>query len=831
MTSFNFFYSNKDSLFQFISKKQIPNSQSVLIQIFTSNFDKDFITALTQNISFLLPNAQIMGSTSSGEIDGAAITQKQTLINFTIFKSSWCKVYEQGGNFDCFADAKIAKSIDKEDLKAVITFASGLEINGERYIKTFEKENLNVVIAGGLAGDCAEFNKTYAFSKNKIYSRGAVAVSLHGKELHAHNACSFGWEAIGRQLSVTKAVDNKIYEINHKPISEIYKNYLGSDIIEFLPEAGLEFPLIIQKNGLSLARFVTAINQDHFTFNAQISQGEKVYFGFANIEQILEQKDKIAQQISSKPLEAIFAYSCLARKKLLGQMCQMELEPLNTLAHVSGFFTNSEFYHHKNRSYEMLNHNLTLLCLSEDDSKVQPYFQKDCLLKTQNDRTIKALSKFIGQTSRQLNILNQELSYTVDKKTSQLRKSNKNLLKQVYYDDLTGLGNRTLLMKTIKNKQSSYGLILIDVNNFKDINDLYGVISGDEVLKEVGRIVDNLVDNKNFLPFRVSGDEFAVICKEKVDKQSVFELINTISQTIKKTVFKANVQSQTVDIYLNVAMGLAYKSEGLFEHANLALVKAKQESATYVEYLHSLELEKNIQANISWSNKIRIAIENDKIIPYFQPIFTNGEANKYETLMRLIDEDGKVISPFFFLDIAKKSGDYLKLTEIIVEKACKTFADKDEKFSINLTYEDMIDDNCCIFIRNTIKKYNVAHKLIVEIVESEYIKNFEKVNLFLNELKSMGAEIAIDDFGSGYANFSYLLKLRPQYIKIDGSIMKNIDSDTNSLMIAETITLFTKKMGAKTVGEFIHSQEVLEKAIDIGIDSFQGFLLGEPRPL
>jgi|GEM_PF-3283420 len=833
MINLNLFYTNKESLYKFISQHDIPNDDNVLIQIFSSKLDREFLSSLTQNIAFLLPKANIIGSTSSGEICGDSMSMHQTLISFTLFEKSYCRVYLQGGNFDDFSEAKIAKEIDRRELKAVITFASGLEINGEKYIKTYENENLDVPIAGGLAGGDEGYEKTYVFTKDKILSRGAVAVSLHGKSLHANSGCSFGWEAIGKDLTVTKVCGNKIYEINHLPVSRIYKTYLGEDIIDFLPSSGVIFPLILQKNGISLARFVTAVNEAYFTYSADIKKGEKVSFGFANIEQILNKKDVLAQNLSKHPIQTVFTYSCVARKTLLGQMCAMELEPLRILApSMCGFFTAAEFYHHKSHgTYEMLNHNLTVLTLSESKDAMQKFEQKDCILQTQNDRTIKALSKLVSQTSRQLNILNKELSSTVDKQTSQLRKTNKSLLKQLYYDDLTGLGNRTLLLKMIKNKQKTMSLILIDINNFKNINDLFGVISGDAVLKQVGTIINSVVDNKLFLPFRVSGDEFAVICKESVDKKSVYELIDTIAEIIKKTIFKVSIQNQNVDVYLSVAIGLAYKSNGLFEHANLALAKAKEEGAPYIEYLHSLELEKNIQDNISWNNKIRVAIANDKIVPYFQPIFTNGEPNKYETLMRLIDDDGTVISPYFFLDIAKKSGDYLKLTHLIVEKACKVFADRVEQFSINLSYEDMADDNCCNFIKEVIRKYNVSNRLIVEIVESEYINNFEKINLFLNELKMMGAKIAIDDFGSGYANFSYLTQLKPHYIKIDGSIMKNIDKDDNALMIAETITMFAKKMGAKTVGEFIHSQAVLEKAIDIGVDSFQGFLLGEPKPL
>jgi EAL domain-containing protein (putative c-di-GMP-specific phosphodiesterase class I) len=135
------------------------------------------------------------------------------------------------------------------------------------------------------------------------------------------------------------------------------------------------------------------------------------------------------------------------------------------------------------------------------------------------------------------------------------------------------------------------------------------------------------------------------------------------------------------------------------------------------------------------------------------------------------------------------------------------------------------------FIINQLKEFDVAQNIIFEILESESIDNFKEVIEFIENVKAMGAKIAIDDFGSGYSNFHYLLKLKPDFIKIDGSLIKNLDNDEKAQIIVETIVAFAKKLDIKTVGEFVHSDSIFKKTKEIGIDQSQGFYLGKPKAL
>ena len=206
-----------------------------------------------------------------------------------------------------------------------------------------------------------------------------------------------------------------------------------------------------------------------------------------------------------------------------------------------------------------------------------------------------------------------------------------------------------------------------------------------------------------------------------------------------------------------------------------------------------------------------------------------GKKDKYEALVRLIDEDGEVISSFFFLETAKSTRQYACLTKVMIEKTFQTIGDQDISISINFTVEDIRDSKTIKFFKEKLNEYQVAKKVIVELTESEDIENYSEVATFIKEIKDLGCRVAIDDFGTGYSNFTHLIHLNVDYLKIDGSIIQNILKDKNAEIVAKTLVDFAKQLGIETIAEFVDSEEILKKVTEIGIDYSQGFLLGKPQ--
>ena len=184
--------------------------------------------------------------------------------------------------------------------------------------------------------------------------------------------------------------------------------------------------------------------------------------------------------------------------------------------------------------------------------------------------------------------------------------------------------------------------------------------------------------------------------------------------------------------------------------------------------------------------------------------------------------------PFIFLDVAKDARLYSSLSKIMMKKSIKTFENIDASFSINLEVEDVLNSSTMDYLYKLIKKYKVENKIILEITESENINDFKEVSKIFARFKKLGVKTAIDDFGTGYSNFEYLMKLKPDYLKIDGSLIKNIDTDENAQMVISLIVNFSKKIGMKTIAEFVENESILKKINELDIDYSQGYYFSKP---
>jgi EAL domain-containing protein (putative c-di-GMP-specific phosphodiesterase class I) len=276
-------------------------------------------------------------------------------------------------------------------------------------------------------------------------------------------------------------------------------------------------------------------------------------------------------------------------------------------------------------------------------------------------------------------------------------------------------------------------------------------------------------------------------------------------------------------------MGISFYEKDYID-AEMALSIAKENRKDIMFDENSLQVKSDYGKHIIWLKKLKSAIEDNRIVPFYQPIVDkNCKIVKYEALVRMIDEDGKVISPFFFLDVAKKSRLYLEITKIVIQKAFKVIKEKNISISVNLTLEDIESEDMREFIISEVRNCVNKEKITFEIVENEDVRESELVSQFMKELQNEGCQIYIDDFGSGYSNFDYLLKLNPNGVKIDGSLIKNILENKNNQIIVKTIINFAKETGIKTVAEFVENKEIFDKLREMGIDYYQGYYFSPPQ--
>lgn len=284
-----------------------------------------------------------------------------------------------------------------------------------------------------------------------------------------------------------------------------------------------------------------------------------------------------------------------------------------------------------------------------------------------------------------------------------------------------------------------------------------------------------------------------------------------------------------------VLMSVAYGKEKVFESAKLGMKKLLKIKKDFIiaNNLAIMEQEK-AKENIKVVSMIKKALSESKIVSYFQPIIDNKtqEIVKYESLVRLIDENDKVISPFFFLETSKKSNHYPKITNVVMEHSFSILRNSEADISINISAIDIEQKMTRERILDLLEA-NKEHtsRVVFELLEDENVKEFDVIREFIQKVKSYGVKIAIDDFGAGYSNYERLLDYQPDILKIDGCLIKDIASSSYSLSAVKSIVTFAKEQNIQTIAEFIENESIFKIVKELGVDFSQGYYFGKPEPL
>ncbi|MGJ0320290.1 EAL domain-containing protein [Aliarcobacter cryaerophilus] len=408
----------------------------------------------------------------------------------------------------------------------------------------------------------------------------------------------------------------------------------------------------------------------------------------------------------------------------------------------------------------------------------------------------------------------------------------KEVEERLYKDELTGLKNRKSLEDSIRGKDSVVA-ILLDVDAFEDLNELYGFINAEEVLKELSNILKEFEKTYDVVAYRLSDDIFALTNISNIPFENIFILIEELNKTfLNRKIF---VDKLNVDIVVSMTMGISIFQEEPILTAAMALKKAKSLNQSYFVYNNELDSKELIIQSLYWREKIKNAVSENKIIPFYQPIVNRKkEVIKYESLMRIRDFDSNneaiILTPDKFLGISFKTKQYLELSRIIISKSLDNLLKTQKNITINLSFKDILNYEFIDYLDNVLEKlkFEDRNRLVFEILESENLSDYDFLEEFVLKYKKLGVKIAIDDFGSGYSNFIRIIRLKPDYLKIDGSLIKNIDKDNNSYEIVKSIITFSKTLNIKTIAEYVHSEEIFNLLLKLDVDEFQGYYFGKP---
>ncbi len=422
-----------------------------------------------------------------------------------------------------------------------------------------------------------------------------------------------------------------------------------------------------------------------------------------------------------------------------------------------------------------------------------------------------------------------------EKSISNLKESKQKVQKQqielhsqLRSNPFTKLPNQYALEEYLVTSQSDISLVVLDIDAFDTITSEFGKPFSDQIIKQIHQTLNNFTANHAIL-FHLFTDRFAFVIQNYNNDQDI-----NLAKSIKALFENLHLNHEEIDISITFSIGIAREnSEKIILQANSALTDVKIEGKNgYKLFDNGIEYEKQQKNNIYWAKRIKEIIMEDNLIVYYQPIVNNKtqQTEKYECLVRAIDND-KIVPPYFFLEVAQTRGYLKNITKIIIDKSFRAFENSNFDFSINLTQDDLKDEDIVNFLNYKVKQYNInPTRVYLEILESVTSLQSKETEEIFKAFKKIGFKISIDDFGTETSNFSRVLSIDADVIKIDGSFIKNLDSNENSVKIVETIVSFAQKIDAKTIAEFVHNEEIFNIVKDLGVDYSQGYYFSPPLP-
>ena len=408
------------------------------------------------------------------------------------------------------------------------------------------------------------------------------------------------------------------------------------------------------------------------------------------------------------------------------------------------------------------------------------------------------------------------------------------------HDALTGLPNRLFFEETIsravaKAKRGQVSAILfIDLDNFKVVNDTLGHEAGDSLLVSLSGILKNNIREGDLLA-RLGGDEFVVL----LDGASTEEAI-LVAEKLRSLINERELCLVHYKYCFNISLsiGIAIIDGCLSVHkllslADTALYKAKEGGRNRVVFLQAFEDEANClsEAN-NMVTLIKTALKEDRFVLYYQPVVSvkTGQTMHYEVLVRLLKENDELIYPGNFIPIAESFGLMNQIDWWVVKSSLEVLASQPSlKLFVNLSAVSLSDDALLEYIENTLSSNNIApQRLGFEVTETVAVKDLRRASNWITRLKRVGCQFALDDFGTGFSSFSYLKKLPIDYIKIDGSFIRNLHQDSTQYAFVQAINTVAQTLEKKTVAEFVENIDDLEKLRELQIDYAQGYYIGKP---
>lgn len=766
----------------------------------------------------------LIGQSTTNVIYRGDIYSDGTLVLITEFKRGYISHAQIPLSGVHHSDSRrLVESLNlSKESKAVITFADGITAGDSQLYKYFDSVDTVVPVSGGVSASSKD--NCWVMLNESVYSNTIVAAAIHSEEISSNVGSFNEWNPIGRKFTVTKAEGKRVISLDEHTTVDIYNRYLSDGHCAPLSDI-INFPLMKgNKSEQNIHSPIEVHSDGSIEFDQPLSEGSTVRFSYNHPSLTIEQVQLEAKGLQEFNPDTLFIYNCTSRLDFMEG--NEELRPFSQLTSVNGTYCAGEVCRAEN-GQTILHHSMTYLALRE--GKATPAQNP---AKPEESHSISPLFSLIRNAISDADSMHNELEARYIKQAKALSESYRT-------DQRTKLLNRTVLKERLSEMRLNEHLITMKLNNFPQINEKYGYEIGDQLLLDISRYCEQMLKDAlgdNSVLYSIGTGEWAAVFSSEATGVVIRKRISEFAEQIENVNFDPAGHPELGHLSVAISVGITSRRdypEITTDSILLKSIEARRFATKHNRHVYSakqMETEdSDRQSQLKWLTCVSRAVLSENVIAYTQPIV---EAHSHkeialECLVRIRDE-GKIISPGQFLPIIEGTHLYTRLSRQMIKHTFSVMKDKSIPFSINLSPQDLMNDKTIQLLERYLLTISNPARVGLEVLETEQIHDYGRMIEVCDHLRALGARIIIDDFGSGYSNIDEIIKLEPQIVKIDGSLIRSIDTDLRQRNVAQTLIQLCKVLGAKTVAEFVHNSEVCKVAEDLGVDYLQGFYLGEP---
>ncbi|MGN1148263.1 MAG: EAL domain-containing protein [Lachnospiraceae bacterium] len=835
MKAYNHLYESLDKFKDYLDSIELDRSRRVLVRIHTNVNTPGEIQLLAQDIKALLPNAVLIGCSTSHVICEGQILSG-CLISITEFEDCEMKM----GVFSCVTEAgkeKDGEVLCKEVIEGLVQGASGLMLvffplayhKTAKFVEHMNRVGQGLKMIGGAAyvgeegepnGYPSDENRNMAFvladTEVSITNMAVVLISSPHLSIYENAIC--GVENVGRSYEVTRVHDHYLDEIEGMDAATWYEEQIGKEELENDPLLVGIFPLVAE----TTQNAYNVVYEPYHTISGpyklerrsrismftEVSAGSRFALGYFDPAKIVDQLNQVYHDMRQEPIEVVFAYECLSREWMLHDCAKWEVGQFYT-TNMSGAMLGGEISNVNGKNI-YANSTFVVAGISEDkDARI--------LLKGNGLMNVSALQhNNVQMINYLLKAGNRQLS-------EQLSEQQNKMQKAMFYHEALGLDNQTRYLFERDNLKLDK-IAVFSLKNARLIKLFMGQTAFYEEVKKIYGDIRKRFSDSRLHYYSYEECSLLLAAEEGMEDddfipqiKGIFDSLNGLSHKEFVFSYACAVVMHEEDPLQKVETTLQYCANNRIQsmlHSNIP-----KEVLNVKEEMHILQI-------------LRDAMVQDRVVPYFQGIYDNRKKkiDMYEALIRIQDGQGNIYYPDQFLPIAKEYNLYESLSIIMVRKVMEMFLDKEIKVTINLSVQDIYDRDMLKMIFDHLEKAAHPENFVFELVESEGVRDYQFIKQFADSIHEYGAKVSIDDFGSGFSNLLHIIRIDADILKIDGAIVREICHDMKSMEFVELINEWCLRQGKEVVGEFVENQNIQDMIEEIGVTYSQGYFFAKPQP-